>query len=128
MLVYGTLDTAPLVFSGRQLMTVGGTVEGFWLSNYLRDLSTAKRLKLVSRIGKLIQEGILESEVGESFPLDEVCTAVQVAERAGRTGKVLLRISDPEPADDDSQIDDDSHDDGSPAGETPDDETPNTNS
>jgi NADPH:quinone reductase-like Zn-dependent oxidoreductase len=49
-------------------------------------------LGLFRRIGRLLRQGVLATEVGASFPLDEVGAAVRQAAAPGRAGKVLLRI------------------------------------
>lgn len=94
LLLYGTLTTAPLCFSPRELMTVGARVEGFWLSNFMNTLGLLGKLSLIRTITRLILDGVLTSEVGETFPLTQVADAVQAAERPGKRGKVLLKISE----------------------------------
>ena len=47
---------------------------------------------LFSKLGKLIQSGVLATEVGATFPLNDVRAAVRQAALPGRQGKVLLRI------------------------------------
>lgn len=92
MLVYGTLSPEPLSFSPRDLMTPGASIEGFWLARWLPQLSLLKKLKLIREVSKLIQQGMLTSDIGEVFPLDQIANAVHAAETPGRAGKVLLRI------------------------------------
>lgn len=92
LLVFGTLSGEPLHVPSRALMTVGASIEGFWLGNYMETLSLTARLKLVRTVSGLIRDGVLSSEIGNSYPLDEITTAVQTAEQPGRGGKVLLNI------------------------------------
>ncbi|MBI1313286.1 zinc-binding dehydrogenase [bacterium] len=94
VLVFGTLSGEPLNFSPRDLMTPGASVTGFWLGNYMESLTIPAKLSLVRTIAGLIREGVLASEVADSFPLDEVAAAVQQAEQPNHRGKVLLRIGD----------------------------------
>lgn len=94
MLAFGTLSGEPLTVPSRALMTPGASVSGFWLGNYMETLKLPARLKLVRTVSGLIREGVLASEIGKSFPLDEVVSAVQTAETPGRGGKVLLNIAD----------------------------------
>ncbi len=94
MLVYGTLSPEPLSFSSRHLMTIGARVEGFWLSQYMAQCGLLAKLSLMRTLGGLIQQGVLTAEVGESFPLTEVVSAVRAAEQPGKAGKVLLRMVD----------------------------------
>lgn len=93
MLVYGTLSPEPLSFSPRDLMTPGASIEGFWLARWLPQLSLIAKLRLIRTVSRLIQDGVLTSQIGEVFPLDRISDAVRAAETSRRTGKVLLRLS-----------------------------------
>ena len=93
MLVYGTLSPEPLSFSPRELMTPGASISGFWLARWMPQLSLLAKLKLIRTVSRLIQEGVLTSQIGEVFPMDRVSDAVQAAETPGRSGKVLLRMA-----------------------------------
>jgi NADPH:quinone reductase-like Zn-dependent oxidoreductase len=93
LVVYGTLAGEPITIDPRVLLVGQKRVEGFWLSEWVRDQGVLKMLLLFRRIGKLLREGVLSSEVGASFPLGEVRAAVRQAAAPGRQGKVLLRIS-----------------------------------
>jgi NADPH:quinone reductase-like Zn-dependent oxidoreductase len=92
MLVYGTLSGEPIPLDPRQLMVGQKRVEGFWLSEWVKDQGIFTMLLLFRKLGKLIQSGVLATEIGPTFPLDEVCAAVRHAQQPGRNGKVLLRI------------------------------------
>lgn len=92
MLVYGTLSGEPLNFSSRDLMTPCASIEGFWLARWMPALGLPRKLKLVRTVGKLLREGVLKSDVGESFSLDEIKKAVELAEKTARGGKVLIRM------------------------------------
>lgn len=92
MLVYGTLSGEPLVFSPRDLMTPGSSVSGFWLGHYMESLKLIAKLKLVRTITKLILEGVLASDIGERFTLDQVPAALAAAQQVGRSGKVLITL------------------------------------
>lgn len=94
LLVYGTLSNEPLSFSSRELMTRSASVEGFWLARYMLSLGLVQKLRLIRKIDHLIREGILISEIGEVFNIDDVTDAVAASERPGRHGKVLLRINE----------------------------------
>lgn len=94
LLLYGTLTTEPIAFSPRELMTVGASVEGFWLSRVMDSIGLLGKLSLIRTISGLIREGVLSSDVGESFPLTQVVDAVRAAELPGKRGKVLLKIGD----------------------------------
>jgi NADPH:quinone reductase-like Zn-dependent oxidoreductase len=93
MLVFGTLSGEALEVSSRSLMTPGASISGFWLGNYMETLMLPAKLKLVRKVSGLIRDGVLASEIGSSFSLREVVSAVQAAEVPGRGGKVLLNIA-----------------------------------
>ena len=92
MLLFGTLSGEPLQIASRALMTPGASITGFWLGNYMETLKLPAKLKLVRSVSGLIREGVLASEIGASFPLEEINAAVQAAETPDRGGKVLLNI------------------------------------
>jgi NADPH2:quinone reductase len=92
MLVYGTLANEPLALDPRLLMVGQKRVEGFWLSEWAKDQGVLTMLWLFRKLGKLIRSGVLATEVGKTFPLEEVRDAIRHAQQPGRTGKVLLRI------------------------------------
>lgn len=93
MLAYGTLSGQPLSFHPRTLMTVGSSVEGFWLGNFIAEKSLLFRLSLVRRLTNLIRSGVLQTDIAGEWGLDDVRTAVLSAEDSSVPGKCLLRIS-----------------------------------
>jgi NADPH2:quinone reductase len=94
LLLYGTLSNQPISFSPRQLMAVGASVEGFWLSNFMSSQGLLGKLRLIRSITQLIAEGVLSSDLGDCFPLERVADAVRAAESQGKSGKIILRIGE----------------------------------
>ena len=94
LLVYGTLSGEPLALDSRTLMVGGKSIRGFWLSDWAARQKILTMLSLFRTIQNLLRAGILTSEVGQVSTLDEVRQAVIEAAKAGRKGKVLLRISE----------------------------------
>ena len=92
MLCYGTLDERPLEFSPRELMTREASVEGFWLGPWMENQGLLTKLRLIKTVAGLVTAGVLDSEIGETFPLERVADAVDASETPGRGGKVLLEI------------------------------------
>jgi NADPH:quinone reductase-like Zn-dependent oxidoreductase len=93
MLVYGTLSMEPLTFDPRLLIGGQKRVEGFWLSEWANAQRPLRMLRLFRQVGRLVREGVLASEVGQTFPLEQVREAARQAAAPGRHGKVLLRIA-----------------------------------
>jgi NADPH:quinone reductase-like Zn-dependent oxidoreductase len=91
LLCYGTLSMEPLRIDPRVLMAGQKRVEGFWLSEWARQQGALRMLGLFRSIGRLLRAGVLTSEVGDTFPPEQVREAVRRAEQPGRRGKVLLR-------------------------------------
>src|SRR5438445_389411 len=92
MLVYGTLAGEPLSVDPRILLTGCKSIEGFWLSEWVKDQGVVTMLALFRRIKRLLMQGVLNTEVGNTFPLDDIKSAVQAAAAPGRHGKILLRM------------------------------------
>jgi NADPH:quinone reductase-like Zn-dependent oxidoreductase len=95
LLVYGTLSGEPIPLDPRQLMVGHKTVEGFWLSEWVRRQHALTMLSLFGAISGLMRAGVLTSDVGTTFPLDDIQKAVAQAGQPARQGKVLLRLGSP---------------------------------
>jgi NADPH:quinone reductase len=93
LLLYGTLTNQPLQFSPRTLMQNQAAIEGFWLGNFMSNKGLLYKLRLVKRITRLILDGTLATDIQSTYPLEEIHSAVLAAEKSGRTGKTLLKMS-----------------------------------
>jgi NADPH2:quinone reductase len=93
LLVYGTLSNEPMTLDQRLLIAGNKSIEGFWLSEWVRNQGVVSMLRLLRRVRHLIRLGVLTTEIGASFPLTDVRAAVHHADTQGRKGKVLLRMS-----------------------------------
>ena len=91
MLVYGTLSNEPLAFSPRVLMTTGSRVEGFWLGGYMMSIGLLSKLRLVNQLTNLIQSGVLQTHIAQTYTFDQITAAVEASEDSSVQGKVLLR-------------------------------------
>ena len=92
LLVYGTLAEEPLSLPSRMLFLGVKRIEGFWLSEWARRQRIWTMIQLFRRIQELMAKGVLSTEVGSVFPLDEIKAAVRQTSAPGRLGKILLRI------------------------------------
>jgi NADPH:quinone reductase-like Zn-dependent oxidoreductase len=93
LLLYGSLSGEPIPLEPRTLMVGQKTVQGFWLSEWVRQQRALTMLKLFRRIRELLKAGVLTSEVAASFTLDEIQAAVRTAQAHHRPGKILLRMA-----------------------------------
>lgn len=94
LLVYGTLAAEPTPLDTRLLMVGQKSIEGFWLSEWVKSQGALAMLRLFRRLVALLRAGVLTSPIGMTYPMDRVAEAVVEAERPGRGGKVLLRMAD----------------------------------
>ncbi len=92
LLVYGSLTEEPLRIDTRRMIAGKRVVEGFWLGHWMRTRNIPQSLLLFREIGSLIREGVLATETGRLFAMDDVAEAVQASEAVGRRGKALLRL------------------------------------
>jgi len=92
LILYGSLDNAPLDFLSRELISNCASIEGFWLARQVEALSLPAKIKLVMTLTRLIRKGVLVTDIAARFPLDQIAQAVAEAEKTGKTGKVLLSI------------------------------------
>jgi NADPH:quinone reductase-like Zn-dependent oxidoreductase len=93
LLVYGTLAEEPLSLPSRVLFLGVKRIEGFWLSEWARRQRLWTMIQLFRQIHRLMAKGVLNTDVGPVFPLDEIKAAVRQAATPGRHGKILLRIN-----------------------------------
>ena len=92
LLVYGTLSGEPIALDPRQIMVGQKSIEGFWLSEWVKQQGVWKMLGLFRTINNLLSEGVLTTPVEATFAMEQITDAVRAAETTGRQGKVLLRI------------------------------------
>jgi NADPH:quinone reductase-like Zn-dependent oxidoreductase len=92
LVIYGTLANSPLQIPGRDLMMPVAHVDGFLLPTWMAQQSPLTLLGILRAVKKLTVAGIFHTEVTDTYPLDQVTSAVASALAPGRTGKVMLKI------------------------------------
>jgi NADPH:quinone reductase-like Zn-dependent oxidoreductase len=90
LLCYGTLGGETLSLSVRDLMTAVARIEGFLLPQWIAAQGTLARLRAMRRVGRLIADGTLASEVGTIYPMGDFAAALRASVASARGGKVLL--------------------------------------
>jgi NADPH:quinone reductase-like Zn-dependent oxidoreductase len=93
LLVFGTLAEEPLSLPSRMLFLGVKRIDGFWLSYWARRQNVWTMFRLFRRIHELMAKGVLSTDIGPVFPLDDIKAAVRQASTPGRHGKILLRIN-----------------------------------
>lgn len=92
MLVYGALSSDPMPLEPRLLMVGQKRLEGFWLSEWVKQQGILTMLKLFRQITQLLRLQVLSTQVEASFTPEQIQDAVAKVETPGRNGKVLLRL------------------------------------
>ncbi len=92
LVIYGTLADRPIEIPSRDLMMPVAQVTGFYLGNWMARQSPLKLLGVLRAVKRLTAAGVFQTDVGETYPLDQAATAVAASLEPGRTGKVMLRI------------------------------------
>ena len=96
VIVYGGLSFQPAQADPRQLIFGGKSVEGFWLSSWLRNRNMLKILRLRRQVQSLLNS-TLKSAVREEYSLEEVKQAIQTYQSQMSGGKILLRPNGSQP-------------------------------
>lgn len=68
-------------------------IEGFWLSDWAGRQRIWTMMRLFRSIHELMAKGVLSTDIGPVFALDDVQAAVQQTSAPGRNGKVLLKMN-----------------------------------
>jgi NADPH2:quinone reductase len=93
MLLFGSLSGQTVEFTPRTIMEADATISGFWLGHFMAQQSLLFKLKLVRRITGLIHSGVLATDIGGQYPLNQITKAVRAAEDQNVSGKIVLGCS-----------------------------------
>src|SRR5262249_7861656 len=93
LVIFGTLAEEPLSLPSRMLFLGVKRIEGFWFSDWANRQNLLTMMRLFRTIHELMAKGVLSTEIGPVFPLDDIRAAVRQASTPGRNGKVLLKMS-----------------------------------
>lgn len=92
-LAYGTLGAEPLAVPTREMMSNQWSIDSFWLGHRMQSLNLLKKLRVIRKVQKLIQAGILATPVAEVFPIAELQSALALVEKRDCDGRVLLSMN-----------------------------------
>lgn len=90
MLLYGMLSAQPIPLNSGEMLFKGTTVSGFWLTYWFRAKEPAHIATVLGELMNLMAQGHLIPPVEAEYDLADYVTAIEHAERPGRSGKVLL--------------------------------------
>ncbi|HYE75505.1 MAG TPA: zinc-dependent alcohol dehydrogenase family protein [Blastocatellia bacterium] len=91
LLVYGLLSQEPLSIDGGQMIFLSSTVRGFWLTRWMHEVDPAHRQAVATEMIKMMANGEIAPPIEAEYPMKDFATAIEHAERPGRSGKVLIR-------------------------------------
>ncbi len=92
LLVYGTLSNELIPLDPRTLMGGQRAIEGFWLSEWVKQQGVLRMLSLFRQITSLMRAGVLTTPVAATYTLDQLPRAIEHVEQQARGGKILLKL------------------------------------
>ncbi|MEL7006736.1 MAG: hypothetical protein AAFN93_29020, partial [Bacteroidota bacterium] len=88
------LSLQPVPLNSGLLIFKNLTVKGFWLTTWMMSLNKEERVE----VSKIVLGGLLQSQlkadVEKTYSLEEIREATKHADTPGRTGKILIKLSD----------------------------------
>jgi NADPH:quinone reductase len=93
LLVYGTLSGETIPLDPRVLIGGQRVIEGFWLSDWVKQQGVLRMLGLFRQIITLMRAGVLTTPVAATYTLDQLPLAAEHVEQRARGGKILLRLT-----------------------------------
>lgn len=90
MLVYGALALDNMPINSGLLIFKNLSIEGFWLSTWIEELSPEQRMKAFQRVFGFLMQQDSKVDVAGTYPLAEFKAALAAYAEPGRNGKILL--------------------------------------
>ncbi len=72
------------------LFNRGISLRAFFILNWLRDTPPERLQRVYAELADLIRQGVIGTAVEATYPLDRYREAVQHAQQAGRSGKIVF--------------------------------------
>jgi NADPH:quinone reductase-like Zn-dependent oxidoreductase len=89
IIVYGALSGENCQMSPHSLIFENKTMEGFWVTDWIKQISFLSKLKMASSVQKFLATD-LSTNVQARFPLENVKEAISLYKEKRSEGKVLL--------------------------------------
>ena len=90
MMVFGALALENMPINGGLLIFKNLTIEGFWLSSWIEEMTPESRSKAFQQVFGFLLNHITKVDIAQKFPLSEFQAALDAYEKPGRNGKILL--------------------------------------
>lgn len=88
----GGLSRQPLKIPNKYLIFQDIRFVGFWVTQWFRQADPHARDVMLEDLANLVRQHKLKIKVQERFPLHDVVRAVELAQKEGRKGKILLQL------------------------------------
>jgi NADPH:quinone reductase-like Zn-dependent oxidoreductase len=89
IIVFGKLAEQPCQIDTADLMFRDQSLEGFWLSRWIKNKGFFQKLQLANRIQRFLPNE-LQTRIQAQFPLEDIQAAITLYEKQRTEGKVLL--------------------------------------
>jgi NADPH:quinone reductase-like Zn-dependent oxidoreductase len=93
VLSYSSLSRTPVAVPAADLVYRELSVRGFWLINWIRTAAQEEIQALYGELARLVERGVIASDVEASYPLADFRAAFDRARRPQRSGKVLFTFT-----------------------------------
>lgn len=94
MVAYGTLSDTPVNLPYRDMMMPTTRLTGFYAYSWFAQQSLFKLISVLRSVSKLSKKGIFNTPVEKVYDIDDVQAALAASIETGRSGKILLKISE----------------------------------
>ncbi len=94
LVTYGAMARQPLKIPNGFLIFRGLTFRGFWLRRWMAHATPSNLQAAVQQLADWMLKGELVIPVEKTFPLEHIHDAVALAAQPGRSGKVILHLSE----------------------------------
>ncbi|MFT6657050.1 zinc-dependent alcohol dehydrogenase family protein [Maritalea sp.] len=91
MVVYSSMDGAPVSVPPMDMIFKGISFHGFWLAQWFKTATQEDMQKLFGELVGHVANGNIHMKIDSAFPLTQLEQAVARAMETGRNGKVILR-------------------------------------
>jgi NADPH:quinone reductase-like Zn-dependent oxidoreductase len=94
LICYGLLNSDQVILDAADVVFRNVTVKGYSRLRILRQMGTEQGSQLMAELSNLLREGVLHTTIEQVYPISQVQRALEHAELPGRSGKILLSLTE----------------------------------
>lgn len=87
---YGLLSGNPCQIDPSHLVFRGMSIQGFWLAKLMGNMDRDELTSMYGLLAGYIADGTLHTPIEDTYPLSDISSALEHANREARAGKILL--------------------------------------